>query len=251
MARSGAGVVRCRSHAPREARCLVPSTLGRRFASVVSSDRVGPPRRGWRPPRPRCTSSGLRRRPSGPGRPIRRSGSSFRPTVTPTSSLPRCAACASSRTRYWRCVVVDDASSEDVGAVVEPFRLADRRVELLRHAAKGGLAAARNTGLRHLDTDLVLFLDAGDLLVAGALEDARRCIEPWSGAAAVAGVHARVVEVGEDARKADLRGWRSTSVGAPIDWINYDGASQLAVSPGHGAPGTCRAQRGIRRIAGW
>ena len=58
--------------------------------------------------------------------------------------------------------------------MVSPFRLADHRIELLRHAANGGLAAARNTGLRHLDTDLVMFLDADDLLVPSALEGAVR-----------------------------------------------------------------------------
>ena len=65
----------------------------------------------------------------------------------------------SQRNDYWTCIVVDDASHEDITATVEPIRLADSRIRLARHGARRGLSAARNTGLRLLDTDLVLMID--------------------------------------------------------------------------------------------
>src|SRR5262245_38502377 len=57
---------------------------------------------------------------------------------------------------HWHCVVVDDASRQDILGVVRPVWNADRRVRLLRHAARRGRAAAWNTGLRALSTDLVM-----------------------------------------------------------------------------------------------
>jgi Glycosyl transferase family 2/Protein of unknown function DUF115 len=130
---------------------------------------------------------------------------------------------------HWRCVVVDDASPDDVATVVRPYRTVDHRIELLRHAANRGLPAARNTGLRHLDTDLVMFLDADDLLVPGALEDAVATFKPLWHDLAIAGVHGQLIRVPEEAVPADLEAWSGTFKRPLIDWIDYRGECPFSV----------------------
>jgi glycosyltransferase involved in cell wall biosynthesis len=69
----------------------------------------------------------------------------------------------------WEAVVVDDASTQgDVAAVVE--RIGDARIRLVRHTQNQGLAAARNTGIRAGQGELVLPLDADDKLAPAYLE---------------------------------------------------------------------------------
>ena len=67
-------------------------------------------------------------------------------------------------------VVVDDGSADDPAAVVRRFP----GVQLIQQQNRG-LAAARNAGLRALDTDFVVFLDADDRLEPRAFEAGQRC----------------------------------------------------------------------------
>lgn len=71
----------------------------------------------------------------------------------------------------WRCVVVDDGSTDATTAVAQRFEREDRRIQLHRQA-NAGAGAARNAGIRSLppETDLVCFLDADDTLIEHALE---------------------------------------------------------------------------------
>lgn len=62
----------------------------------------------------------------------------------------------------WECIIVDDGSTDDTGAVVESF-LSDTRFRYVKQE-NGGLAAARNTGIRHAKGDFLQFLDADDLV---------------------------------------------------------------------------------------
>jgi glycosyltransferase involved in cell wall biosynthesis len=62
-----------------------------------------------------------------------------------------------------RVIVIDDGSTDDPGSA-----LTGTRAEVVRQPNLG-LAAARNAGLRHSTADYVLFLDADDELLPGAL----------------------------------------------------------------------------------
>jgi glycosyltransferase involved in cell wall biosynthesis len=73
-----------------------------------------------------------------------------------------------------RVIVVDDGST-DVQTLAELDRLPPR-VELVRQA-NAGLAAARNAGLRRVQTRYALVLDADDLLAADALRRLRDLLE--------------------------------------------------------------------------
>lgn len=69
----------------------------------------------------------------------------------------------------WECIVVDDGSTDDTGALVKQFTEKDDRVKYLRQENQG-LAAARNTGITNSAGDYLQFLDADDLLEAHKLE---------------------------------------------------------------------------------
>lgn len=89
----------------------------------------------------------------------------------------------------WTMVVVDDGSDDSAGAIAREF--INRRLRVI-HQPNRGVSAARNTGLRHVDGDAVLFLDADDWLAPDALERLSLTLEdsPW--AAGAVGAYARV-----------------------------------------------------------
>ncbi len=89
----------------------------------------------------------------------------------------------------WRAVVVDDGSCDSTGAIAQEFT--NRRLHVVRQANQG-VSAARNAGLREVDGDAVLFLDADDWLAPDALERLVAALRaaPW--AVASVGPYARV-----------------------------------------------------------
>ena len=72
-----------------------------------------------------------------------------------------------------RVIVVDDGSTDDTPSVVGRYA---GRLEVLRQPNRGP-AAARNAGWARLETDAVVFLDADDLLLPGALARRRALLE--------------------------------------------------------------------------
>ena len=64
-------------------------------------------------------------------------------------------------------IVVDDGSTDDTCRIVESYR--PRGVHLVRHAERGGAAAARNTGIAAARGEYVAFLDADDEWLPGKL----------------------------------------------------------------------------------
>jgi len=70
----------------------------------------------------------------------------------------------------WVAVLVDDASNDDTGALFDAAAAADDRFQVVHHRERGGLSAARNTGLDLVRTPLVGFLDADDRYTPRALE---------------------------------------------------------------------------------
>ncbi len=85
-------------------------------------------------------------------------------------------------------VVVDDGSTDDSATVAGRYP----RVRTIRQSQQG-LGAARNRGLRESRGEYLIFLDADDRLLPGALAHGRRWLEAYPGRAFVAG-HFRVID---------------------------------------------------------
>ncbi|MEP5256043.1 MAG: glycosyltransferase family 2 protein [Winogradskyella arenosi] len=62
----------------------------------------------------------------------------------------------------WELILVDDASSDEINAVLKPF-LTDNRIRLFTHKHNAGAAAARNLGTKNAQGAYIAFLDADDL----------------------------------------------------------------------------------------
>lgn len=81
-------------------------------------------------------------------------------------------------TEHWEAIVVDDASSQgDPEPIVHEF--ADPRIRLVRHKRNRGLGAARNTGFRLAQAQLVLPLDADDRLAPAYLKKVGLALQQW------------------------------------------------------------------------
>lgn len=70
----------------------------------------------------------------------------------------------------WVAVLVDDASTDATGTIFAAAAASDPRFRLVSHDTRRGLATARNTGIAHVDTPYLGFLDADDVLTPTALE---------------------------------------------------------------------------------
>lgn len=94
--------------------------------------------------------------------------------------------------RDFEIVVVDDGSRDDPGPVVVAFPA----VKLVRQDNQG-LAAARNTGIRESCGRYLVFLDADDRLLPGALDAGLACFEAFPQSAFVSGGYCNVGPTGE------------------------------------------------------
>jgi len=70
----------------------------------------------------------------------------------------------------WEVVAVDDASTDSSVDLLNQWATREPRVRVLSHAARGGVAAARNSALRAAMGRYVAFLDADDIWVPRKLE---------------------------------------------------------------------------------
>jgi len=94
------------------------------------------------------------------------------PCFEHTEYLAEALASAVSQGPHVRTIVVDDGSSSDIRRVTDRFP----SVTYLRQE-HAGVSTARNTGLAAQDAPFVLFLDADDRLLPGAVDAGLRCFE--------------------------------------------------------------------------
>ena len=80
------------------------------------------------------------------------------------------AFCPAGRRRL-HCILVDDGSPDESGALCDAWAARDPRVTVL-HQENRGVSAARNAGLAAADSEYLIFLDADDTLRPSALQAA-------------------------------------------------------------------------------
>lgn len=68
----------------------------------------------------------------------------------------------------WECICVDDGSTDGSGLILDTFARQDARFRIV-HKPNGGVASARNVGLRLFTGDAVWFVDGDDGVRADAL----------------------------------------------------------------------------------
>lgn len=73
----------------------------------------------------------------------------------------------------WECILVDDGSTDASPQLCDAFAAEIPGFQVI-HRKNGGLAAARNTGLKAASGDWVLFLDSDDAMAPGLLAALRR-----------------------------------------------------------------------------
>lgn len=73
----------------------------------------------------------------------------------------------------WECILVDDGSTDASPQLCDAFAAEIPGFQVI-HRKNGGLAAARNTGLKAAAGDWVLFLDSDDAMAPGLLAALRR-----------------------------------------------------------------------------
>ena len=69
------------------------------------------------------------------------------------------------------CILVDDGSPDESGALCDAWAAKDGRVTVI-HQDDLGVSGARNSGLAAADSEFIVFLDSDDALRPGALQAA-------------------------------------------------------------------------------
>ena len=121
----------------------------------------------------------------------------------------------------WRAILVDDASTDGTGRVLEEFAARDDRFRVIRHPRRKGLGAARNTALAHVDTPYLGFLDGDDIMLPRALETLVGSLEA-SGSDLAVGAYVRLWPEGGSYTAGEMQPWVSAStsprrVGVTLD----------------------------------
>lgn len=71
---------------------------------------------------------------------------------------------------YLQIILVDDGSTDSSGTICDNYKKLDNRIEVI-HKENGGLADARNTGLKKVKGKYIAFLDSDDYIYKTMYED--------------------------------------------------------------------------------
>ena len=84
--------------------------------------------------------------------------------------LNRCLTSIAGQTfRDWECLLIDDGSTDESGAICDAWQQKDPRFAAV-HQKNAGVSAARNKGLSLAKGELIAFCDADDVFSPTAME---------------------------------------------------------------------------------
>lgn len=110
--------------------------------------------------------------------------------------LRRCVDSVLAQTRRdWECILVDDGSTDESGAICDEYAAEDSRITVI-HQPNGGLSSARNTGIEKVlaegKSEWITFIDSDDYVTPDYLEALFDAVSSTGLSVAVGGV--RVVD---------------------------------------------------------
>jgi len=113
-------------------------------------------------------------------------------------------------------IIVNDASTDDSGAVADAYAAEDPRVTVIHHRTNTGHVVAFNDGLAAASGEFIVRLDADDLLTPGSAARAVALFDEFPAVGLVYGHPRHFEESNPPAPRTAVRGW---SVWSGADWI--------------------------------
>lgn len=141
-------------------------------------------------------------------------------------------------------VIIDDASPDGSAAVARELAAGDPRVRVIEHAKNTGHIAANNEGLRMVDGEFVVVLDADDMLTPGSFGRSVALLQAFPEVAMVYGFARTFVDTRPPPR-LDLRSW---SIWPGTEWLErvfQNGGNPVAT------PEVMMRAETSRRLAGY
>lgn len=84
------------------------------------------------------------------------------PVYNSEEYLPKCIESVKSQTyTNWELILVDDGSTDASGKICDQYQSTDKRIKVI-HQANGGQTAARKSGIKEAESELVIFIDSDD-----------------------------------------------------------------------------------------
>lgn len=93
------------------------------------------------------------------------------PVYNAEKTIIKCMASLKAQTfEDWQAILVDDASKDNSGRMIEEYAKSDARFVYVKQKVNGGVSKARNTALKMIESEYVSFLDSDDYWEPNMLE---------------------------------------------------------------------------------
>ena len=77
--------------------------------------------------------------------------------------------------KFIEIIIVDDGAQDNSGEIADRWAARDTRIKVV-HKENGGVASARNVGLKNASGDFVIFVDPDDWIEPQLLEKLYECL---------------------------------------------------------------------------